>query len=76
MDSAVPVFGLFLGEWDDGDQMKRCMMQTMSFYIADLTSRATILQWYLDINAGGVVHSREEISRVRELLEEEKKNVE
>jgi len=34
-------------------------------------TRAEVLTWYLQINAGGVVHSDEEIERVKELLKEE-----
>lgn len=30
-----------------------------------------VLQWYLDMNTGGTVHSEEEIARVRNLLEQE-----
>lgn len=39
-----------------------------TFYINDLQTRAEILQFYLDLNAGGVVHSDTEIDRVRQLL--------
>ena len=39
--------------------------------VNDLQTKAEVLQWYLDLNAGGVVHSDEEISRVRALLEKE-----
>lgn len=38
------------------------------FYINDLQTRAEILQLYLDINAGGVVHSDDELTKVRALL--------
>lgn len=41
-----------------------------TFQVNDLKTRAEVLQWYLDINDGGVVHSDEEIARVRALLEE------
>jgi hypothetical protein len=36
-----------------------------------LQTRAEILQWYLDLNTGGVVHTDEEIDRVRAMLEAE-----
>lgn len=39
-----------------------------TFYVNDLETRAEILQFYLDLNAGGVIHSDTEIDRVRELL--------
>lgn len=40
-------------------------------HINDLETRKEVLQWYLDINAGGVAHTNNEIKRVRELLEKE-----
>lgn len=41
--------------------------------IAKLKTRADVLQWYLDFNTGGTPHSKEEIERVRDLLNKEKK---
>jgi hypothetical protein len=41
------------------------------FNIAKLKSRADVLQWYLDFNAGGTPHAKSEIDRVRQLLEAE-----
>lgn len=39
--------------------------------IAALPTRAEVLQWYLDFNAGGTPHSAKEIRRVRDLLAKE-----
>lgn len=44
------------------------------FHVNNLESRAEVLQWYLDLNSGGVVHSEKELNRVRQLLEEELSN--
>jgi len=41
------------------------------FHVNDLPSRADVLKWYLEINAGGVIHSREELDRVQALLDKE-----
>lgn len=41
------------------------------FYINDLRTRKELLQFYLDLNTGGVVHTDEEINRVKELLAKE-----
>lgn len=43
------------------------------FHIAKLQTRAEVLKWYLDFNAGGTPHSKEEIDRVRALLTAEPK---
>lgn len=37
-------------------------------HVNKLRTRAEVLRWYLEINSGGVVHSAEEIDRVRGLL--------
>jgi hypothetical protein len=39
--------------------------------VNELKTRREVLQWYLDLNAGGVVHTTKEIERVRELLAKE-----
>jgi hypothetical protein len=41
------------------------------FNVNDLKTRAEVLQWYIDLNAGGVAHTTDEIDKVRKLLEEE-----
>lgn len=42
-------------------------------HINNLKTRAEVLQWYLDLNDGGVVHSADELARVRALLAAESK---
>jgi hypothetical protein len=42
----------------------------LKFNINDLKTKAEVLQWYLDFNTGGTVHSDEEITRVRKMLED------
>lgn len=37
-------------------------------YINDLPTRKEVLQWYLDLNTGGVIHTEEEIEKVKKLL--------
>ncbi len=43
------------------------------FCVNDLQTRAEVLQWYLDLNEGGVVHTSEELNRVRAMLAKEQK---
>lgn len=40
-------------------------------HVNNLKTRAEVLKWYLELNSGGVVHTEEELERVRVLLEEE-----
>lgn len=37
--------------------------------VHNMATRKEVLQFYLDLNSGGVVHSSEEINRVREMLD-------
>jgi hypothetical protein len=41
------------------------------FAVNNLKTRAEVLQWYLDLNTGGTVHTDVEIDKVRRLLEGE-----
>lgn len=39
--------------------------------VNNLPTRAAVLQWYLEMNTGGTVHSAAEINKVRQMLAEE-----
>jgi hypothetical protein len=39
--------------------------------VNNLSTRTEVLKWYLEINTGGVVHTKEELDKVRNLLKEE-----
>jgi hypothetical protein len=43
------------------------------WHVNDLATRAEVLQWYLDFNAGGVVHTEEELNKVRKMLKKKTK---
>ncbi len=45
------------------------------FNMNDLATRAEVLQFYVDLNDGGVAHTSEEIEKVRKLLEIEQKKL-
>jgi hypothetical protein len=47
---------------------------SFNFYINELKTREEVLEWYLELNAGGTPHSQEEIDRVARLILEEKTN--
>lgn len=68
MRSEIRAFGSLLSEFNDRPDMIR---HGFEFVVNDLQTRAEVLQWYIDLNAGGVVHSDDEIDRVRALLEAE-----
>lgn len=73
MAGELPAFGQTLDRFHPEDQHHVRMSSTLTirFHVNDLPDRAAVLKWYLDLNTGGVVHSDDEIARVRALLEAE-----
>lgn len=68
---AVPEFGGTF-KFDDFRDGIRTMHCYFNWQVNDLETRAEVLQWYLDMNSGGVVHTSTELARVRALLDAEK----
>lgn len=66
----IPAFGHFLKDYEDPRRLRN---QRFSIYVNDLPTRAAVLEWYLQLNAGGTPHAAEEISRVQALLDAEPK---
>lgn len=72
LDDKVPVFGYVLSEWADPHAViKRHSGIAFKMHVNNLQTRAQLLQWYLDLNSGGTIHTSEEIDRVRSLLDRE-----
>lgn len=66
----IPAFGSYIEEWDP--RLLRKTQSSFMFNVNNLATRAEVLQWYLDLNSGGVVHTQEEIEKVQALLDAEK----
>ena len=66
----LPVFGHTLSEYSDRPDRIHCAFQ---WHVTELNTRAEVLNFYLDFNAGGTPHAAEEIARVRRMLEAETK---
>lgn len=45
---------------------------SFSVNIASLKTRKEVLQWYIDMNSGGTVHTAKDLDKVKELLRKEK----
>lgn len=76
LNNELPVFnGIYRRDFtNNGKQIKRFSSEIFfTFYINNLPTRVELLQFYLDLNTGGVVHSDEEIERVKQLLVKEQK---
>lgn len=69
MANEIPVLGgSFYRDFTD---RIRLVGHDFIFCVNDLATRAEVLQWYLDLNTGGVVHTDDEIAKVQRLLAEE-----
>ena len=68
MRDDLEAFGSKYSEFADSI---RSTSADFNIYVNNLQTRTEVLQWYLDLNDGGVVHTSEELNRVRNLLAEE-----
>lgn len=72
LKNELPVFGHFLNEYHD---KPRDLVCSFSMNVNDLETRYEVLNWYLDVNDGGVAHTKKEIEKVRKLALKESKHV-
>ena len=67
INNEIRVFGSYYKEFEDripfGDV-------TMTLNVNDLKTEKEVLQWYIDMNAGGTPHTSAEIERVRKMIQE------
>lgn len=72
LSNELRVFGSFFSGYEDPGMMDFVGMNaTFSVHIEELTTKAEVLRWYLEMNTGGVIHTDEEIDRVQILLDKE-----
>lgn len=69
MRGDIPAFGHLRSEYSDAPDM---LTAKFSWNIADLKTRKGVLEWYLNFNAGGTVHTEAELAKVRALLDAER----
>lgn len=67
----IPAFGALYNEYEDELILTGPRFR---WHVNDLATRIEVLQWYLDLNTGGVIHTEDELDRVRGLLVAEKAN--
>ena len=71
MNNEFKVFGFYLKEYED---LPRDRFASLRIHINGLQTRREVLEWYLQMNSGGTVHSESELNRVRLLLNYELDN--
>ena len=70
LNNKFPVFGSYYNEFED--RLRSLGGVGFIITVNDLKTRREVLEWYLALNSGGVVHTSEELEKVKELLELEK----
>ncbi len=66
LNNEFPVFGSYFREFTDRPRITQCNFR---WHVNDLKTREECLQWYLDLNTGGTVHTEDELSKVKGLIQ-------
>ena len=66
MRNEVPAFGILKDDMEG--RMRTLTGPGFKVHVNDLQTHAEVLQWYCDINSGGVVHTEDELFKVRAML--------
>lgn len=65
LNNKFPVFGYLYKEYTD----RMAWNADFVFKINNLKTRKEVLQWYLDLNSGGVIHTKKELDKIKHLLD-------
>ncbi len=71
LSEEIQIFGQYLKEFGQRIRMARSC-NNLKLNINTLQTKAEILEWYLQMNTGGTVHTDQEITKVKKLLQETK----
>ena len=61
------MFGSYFSEYVDRINITDAAMY---LNVNDLKTEREVLQWYVDMNAGGTPHTSDEIEKVRKMIQE------
>lgn len=69
LNNEVPIFGGTYYQ-DFEDRLMATSPARVRWHVNDLATREEVLQWYLDLNSGGTVHTQAELDKVRRMIDE------
>lgn len=70
LDNDFPVLGgHYYSDFEDRPNMTTARFR---WNVNDLATREEVLQWYIDLNTGGTVHTSDELEKVRTMIAAEK----
>lgn len=67
VNGEIPVFRSYINEFEDRMSIIR---DSIKVNVNDLKSEKEVLQWYVDMNSGGIPHTDKEIERVKKMIEQ------
>lgn len=70
LNDEIPAFGTLYSKYKGNT---RANLPGLKIHVADFRTYKEVLEWYIDLNDGGVVHTEEEIEKVRRLINQEEK---
>lgn len=65
LKNEIKVFGTYYKDFED----KLPILCDVIFNVNNLKTKKEVLQWYIDINTGGTPHTKEEIDKVKKMME-------
>ena len=65
VNNEIKVFGSYYKEFTDSLRLTH----TIILNVNDLKTEKEVLQWYVDMNAGGTPHTNDEIDKVKQMIE-------
>ena len=68
IQNEIKAFGFYYNEFED--RQKYSLRHSIRFNINSLKNKRDVLEWYIQFNSGGTVHTKEEIYRVKAMLED------
>ena len=73
LHNEIPVFGRLLSQFEDGKRGMRAHITRFRFHIHSLTDPLDVVQWYIDMNTGGSVHTPTDLAPAFEIREQLRK---
>lgn len=67
LNNEIKAFDLYYKEYEDDLSFEISFV----FHVNNLPTRVKVLKWYIELNEGGVVHTKKELDRVKSLLQKE-----
>lgn len=65
LNNEIKAYGYYLNQYTDRLNTLTC---SFTVHILDLKSRKEVMQWYIDMNSGGTIHTNEDIEKVKMLI--------